>query len=174
MSSSSKPISMYQASVPVFVDGLSTLTHLLEKGEAHARETGAEPADLVEARLAPDMLTLAGQVQRASDTSKLSLERLTGIPAPKLEDNEKTFAELYARIDRTAGYLKNFAEAQLDGSESRTIELKLRDFTPSFTGASYLFRFALPNFFFHVTTAYDILRHKGVKIGKRDFLRINS
>jgi hypothetical protein len=166
------PISMYQASVPVFVEGLMTLTHLLQKGEAHARETGGAPADIVEARLAPDMLTLAGQVQRASDTSKLSLERLTGVPAPKLEDNEKTFADLYVRIDRTAAYLKNFAEGQLDGTETRTIELKLRDFSPSFTGASYLFTFALPNFFFHVTTAYDILRHKGVKIGKRDYLQL--
>lgn len=168
------PISTYQASVPVFVEGLNVLTHLLQKGEAHARETGADPASLVEARLAPDMLTLAGQIQRASDTSKLSLERLTGVPAPKLEDNEKTFAELYVRIDRTLAYLKNFAESQLEGAEARTIELKLRDFTPTFTGASYLFAFALPNFFFHVTTAYDILRHNGVKIGKRDFLRLKG
>ncbi len=104
------PVSMYQASVPVFVEGLSTLAHLLQKGEAHALETGADPATLVEARLAPDMLTLAGQVQRASDTSKLSLERLTGIPAPKLEDNEKTFADLYVRIDRTKAYLGNFGK----------------------------------------------------------------
>jgi len=168
------PVSMYQASVPVFIEGLSTLTHLLQKGEAHASETGTDPASLVEARLAPDMLTLAGQIQRASDTSKLSLERLTGIPAPKLEDSEKTFAELYVRIDRTAAYLKNFAESQLDGSETRAIQLKLRDFSPSFTGASYLFSFALPNFFFHVTTAYDILRHKGVKIGKLDYLRLKG
>jgi hypothetical protein len=168
------PISMYQASVPVFVEGLRTLTHLLQKAEAHAHETGADPASLVDARLAPDMLTLAGQVQRASDTSKLSAERLTGIPAPKLEDNEKTFADLYTRIDRTLAYLTNFAEAQFEGAETKTIQLKLRDFTPSFTGSSYLLTFALPNFFFHVTTAYDILRHKGVKVGKRDFLRLNG
>jgi hypothetical protein len=166
------PISMYDASVPVFVEGLATLTQLLQKGEAHARETGVDPASIVEARLAPDMLTLAGQVQRASDTSKLSLERLTGVPAPKLEDNEKTFAELYVRIDRTRAYLENFAAGQLDGTENKTIELKMRDFSPSFTGSSYLLAFALPNFFFHVTTAYDILRHKDVKIGKRDFLRL--
>ncbi|MET0867543.1 MAG: DUF1993 domain-containing protein [Pseudorhodoplanes sp.] len=166
------PISMYQASVPVFVDGLTTLTYLLQKGEAHAREAGVDPADIVEARLAPDMLTLAGQIQRASDTSKLSLERLTGVPAPKLEDNEKTFADLYVRIDRTVAYLKNFADGQLEGSETKAIELKLRDFSPSFTGASYLLTFALPNFFFHVTTAYDVLRHKGVKVGKQDYLRL--
>jgi hypothetical protein len=166
------PISMYQASVPVFAHGLSVLSHLLQQGEAHARDTGADPATLVEARLAPDMLTLAGQVQRASDTSKLAIERLSGLPAPRMEDNEKTFAELYARIDKTIGYIKSVTEAQLTGTESKTIELKLRDFNPTFTGSSYLFTFALPNFYFHTTTAYDILRHKGVKIGKRDYLRL--
>jgi hypothetical protein len=163
---------MYQASVPVFAHGLSVLSHLLHQGEAHARETGADPATLVEARLAPDMLTLAGQVQRASDTSKLSIERLSGVPAPRLEDNEKTFADLYARIDRTIGYIKGVTEAQLAGTETKTIELKLRDFNPTFTGSSYLFTFALPNFYFHTTTAYDILRHKGVQIGKRDYLQL--
>ena len=106
------------------------------------------------------MLTLAGQVQRASDTSKLAIERLSGLPAPRMEDNEKTFAELYARIDKTIGYIKSVTEAQLTGTESKTIELKLRDFNPTFTGSSYLFTFALPNFYFHTTTAYDILRHK--------------
>jgi hypothetical protein len=163
---------MYQASVPVFVHGLSIMSHLLHQGEAHARDTGADPATLVEARLAPDMLTLAGQVQRASDTSKLSIERLSGAPAPRLEDNEKTFAELHTRIDKTIAYIKSVAETQLAGSENKTIELKLRDFNPTFTGMSYLFTFALPNFYFHTTTAYDILRHKGVKISKRDYLRL--
>jgi hypothetical protein len=168
------PISMYQASVPVFIHGLSVLTHLLQQGEAHARETGTDPASVVEARLAPDMLTLAGQIQRASDTSKLALERLTGIPSPKLEDNEKTFAELHARIERTIAYLKNFSESDLDAAETRSIQLNFGDFRPAFTGSSYLLSFALPNFFFHVTTAHDILRHKGVKIGKRDFLRLQG
>ncbi len=168
------PISMYQASAPVFLEGFATLTHLLRKGEDHAHETGIDPAQIVEARLAPDMLTLAGQIQRASDTAKLSMERLTGVHAPKFEDNEKTFADLYGRIDRTRAYLEKFAAEQLADAETRTIELKLRDFTPTFSGASYLFAFALPNFFFHVTTAYDILRHNGVKLGKRDFLRLKS
>lgn len=168
------PITMYQASVTVFVDGLATLAHILQKGEAHAQEAGIDPLSLVEARLAPDMLTLAGQVQRASDTSKLSLQRLTGVPAPTMEDNEKTFADLYSRIERTRSYLGSFTQAQLDGTENRTIELKLRDFTPTFTGASYLFTFALPNFLFHVTTAYDILRQNGVKIGKPDYLRLQT
>jgi len=168
------PISLYQASVPVFTRGLTTMSHLLRKGEAYAREIGADPASLTEARLAPDMLTLAGQVQRASDTSKLAMERITGTPSPKLEDNEATFADLYARIDKTIAYIEGFNEAQLDGLESRTIELKLRDFAPTFSGSSYLFTFALPNFFFHVTTAYDILRHKGVPLSKMDYLRLKD
>ncbi len=166
------PISMYQASVPVFTHGLSVLTHLLQQGEA--AEAGGDPSALLEARLAPDMLTLVGQVQRASDTSKLALERLTGIASPKLEDNEKSFADLYARIGRTLAYLNTFTEGQLDGTETNSIELKLGEFRPAFTGASYLLTFALPNFFFHVTTAYDILRHQGVKIGKRDYLRLKG
>lgn len=167
-------ITMYQASVPVFLQGLETLTHILRKGEAHARETGVEPTSLVAARLAPDMLTLAGQVQRASDTSKLSLERLTGVAAPKMEDNEATFAELYARIERTTSFIASFSEAQLEGTGTKRIELKLRDFNPVFTGVSYLLNFALPNFFFHMTTAYDILRHKGVPLSKRDYLRVKG
>jgi hypothetical protein len=158
-------ISMYQASVPVFLHGLGTLTHILRKGEAHAQETGADPASYVEARLAPDMLTLAGQIQRASDTSKLALDRLSGAPAPKMEDNETTFAELFARV---------IPETQLDGTDTKRIELKLRDFNPVFTGASYLLTFAVPNFYFHVTTAYDILRHKGVPLAKLDYLRLKG
>jgi hypothetical protein len=167
-------ISMYQASVPVFLHGLGTLTHILRKGEAHAQETGADPASYVEARLAPDMLTLAGQIQRASDTSKLALDRLSGAPAPKMEDNETTFAELFARVERTAAYIGSIPETQLDGTDTKRIELKLRDFNPVFTGASYLLTFAVPNFYFHVTTAYDILRHKGVPLAKLDYLRLKG
>ena len=167
-------ISMYQASVPVFLHGLGTLTHLLRKGEAHALETGADPASYVEARLAPDMLTLAGQIQRASDTSKFAIERLSGVASPKLEDSEKTVTELLARIERTAAYIDSIQEAQIDGTETKRIELKLRDFNPVFTGASYLLTFAVPNFYFHVTTAYDILRHKGVPLAKPDYLRLKG
>jgi hypothetical protein len=167
-------ISMHQASVPVFLHGLGTLTHILRKGETHARETGADPVSYVEARLAPDMLTLAGQIQRASDTSKLALERITGIAAPKMEDIETSFDELHARIERTATFIGSFTDAQLQGIEAKDIALKLRSFTPVFTGVSYLLTFALPNFFFHVTTAYDILRHKGVPLGKLDYLRLQG
>ena len=120
------------------------------------------------------MLTLAGQIQRASDTSKLALERITGVAAPKMEDNEKTFAELLARVERTAAYIGSVPETQLDGTDTKRVELKLRDFNPVFTGASYLLTFALPNFYFHVTTAYDILRHKGVPLAKLDYLRLKG
>ncbi len=165
------PLSMYQASVPVFVHGLKALAHLLHRGETHARETGADPAALAAARLAPDMLPLSGQVQRACDTAKLSLERLTGVAAPRMEDTEKSFDELYARIDRTLAYLEGFTEAQLTGSETRIVNLDRHDYKPTFDGASYLFSFGLLNFCFHITTAYNILRHQGVKVGKRDYLR---
>ncbi len=168
------PISMYQASVPVFLQGLSTLAHILRSGEDHARTSGADPASFVEARLAPDMLTLAGQVQRASDTAKLSLERLSGVAAPKMPDTENSFAELHARIEKTAAYIDGVTEAQLAGAETKSIELSLRDYKPVFTGMSYLLGFGLPNFFFHVTTAYDILRHKGVPLSKRDYLRLQG
>ena len=168
------PISMYQASVPVFRQGLETLTHILRMGEDHARASGIDPASFVDARLAPDMLTLAGQVQRASDTSKLSIERLSGVPAPKMEDTEKSFDDLQTRIRKTTAYLDTVTEAQLAGAEDKRIELKLRDYNPVFTGASYLFGFGLPNFYFHVTTAYDILRNRGVALSKRDFLRLTQ
>jgi hypothetical protein len=164
------PIAMYQASVPVFVRGLSIFAIVLNRGETHARETGQDPATLTAARLAPDMLPLTGQVQRASDTSKLALERLTGIVAPRMEDNEQSFADLQTRIDRTMTYLKNFTEVQLEGSETRRVTVKTEKFETSFSGDAYLLTFALPNFFFHITTAYDILRHKGVPLGKRDYL----
>jgi hypothetical protein len=167
-------ISMYQASVPVFLEGLHTLTHILRKGEDHARANDIDPVSFVDARLAPDMLTLAGQVQRASDTSKLSVERLSGVSAPKLSDTERSFAELYGRIEKTTAYLDGITDAQLAGAETKRLELKLRDYNPVFTGTSYLFGFGLPNFYFHVTTAYDILRHKGVPLSKRDFLRLQA
>jgi hypothetical protein len=167
-------ISIYQASIPVFRQGLDTLAHILRKGEEHARANGIDPVSFIEARLALDMLTLAGQVQRACDTSKLSAERLSGAPAPKMEDTERSFAELYGRIEKTIAYLDGITDAQLAGAETKRIELKLRDYNPAFTGTSYLFGFGLPNFYFHVATAYDILRHKGVPLSKRDFLRLQA
>ncbi|MEM5294552.1 DUF1993 domain-containing protein [Burkholderia sp. JPY481] len=163
-------ISMYQASLPVLIRGLTNLQAILGKAEAHAAAKQIEPSVFTNARLAPDMLPLVRQVYIASDTAKGCAARLAGVEPPKFEDVEQTFDELRARIQKTIDYLKEFNAAQIDGSESRTITLKLRPGPIEFTGASYLFGFVLPNFFFHVTTAYDILRHNGVELGKLDYL----
>jgi hypothetical protein len=164
------PLSIYQASIPVLIRGLEVLSTLLEKGSAHAATKGLDPATLVMARLAPDMLPLSGQVQRASDTSKFAAERLTGVPAPRFEDKEVTFEELQARIRATLAYLRTIEPGQMEGSEIREVVVATRDSKWVFRGDSYLLTFALPNFFFHITTAYDILRQNGVVIGKRDYL----
>jgi uncharacterized protein len=163
-------LSMYQASVPVFVRGLNILSTLIGRAEAYTTEHGNDATELLEARLAPDMLSLIGQVQRASDTSKLSGQRLSGVAAPRFEDTEASFADLERRIAGSIAYLETLQPAQFEGSESRTIELNFGEFKPSFTGTSYLLTFALPNFFFHLTTAHDILRHNGLPIGKLDYL----
>jgi hypothetical protein len=156
-------LSMYQASIPPLLRGLTVLSAVLQKGEAQA-------ATLVDARLAPDMLTLVGQVQRASDTSKGCGARLAGIEAPSMADNEKTFADLQARIAKTADFLKSLKAEQIDGSEDKAIALKAGERAFNLTGRTYLFSFVLPNFYFHVTTAYAILRNNGVPLGKMDYL----
>ena len=162
--------SLHSLSVPVFKQMLGGLQTVLAKAEAHATARKIDPDALLQARLFPDMFPLLRQVQVASDFAKSVAARLANVEVPKLDDNEKTFAELYARIEKTIAYIGSFKEEQLDGSEDKTIELKLRNFTPTFSGSSYLFTFALPNFFFHVTTAYDILRNSEVPIGKLDYL----
>jgi hypothetical protein len=159
------PLSMSQASIPLFVRALRNLSEILKKGETHA-----DSASFVEARLAPDMLTLAGQIQRASDAAKGCAARLSATPAPSFADVEKTFPELQERIQKTIDYLKSVPASAIDGSEERPITLKTGGNEVHFTGVQYLQGFAIPNFFFHVTTAYAILRHKGVAIGKMDFL----
>jgi hypothetical protein len=164
------PLSMYEISIPVFIRGLRVLSTLLEKASSHAKTAGMDPADLINARLAPDMLTLAGQIQRTSDTAKLAIERLTGVQSPRMEDKESSFAELQERIAKTIAYLESVDASKLDGSEAQTITLSFGEFEQSFLGEAYLLTFTLPNFFFHVTTAYDILRNKGVPIGKLDYL----
>ncbi|MFT8245858.1 DUF1993 domain-containing protein [Roseomonas sp. BN140053] len=164
------PLSMFQASVPGFRRGLEVLGTLLDKGAAHAEATGMDPAAVVGARLAPDMLTLAGQVQRASDTSKLSAARLSGTEAPRFEDTETTLPELRARVAKTLDYLGGLDPAQFEGSEEREVVVPAGPVRIRFQRADYLLSFALPNFYFHVTTAYDILRHLGVPVGKRDYL----
>lgn len=163
-------LSIFEASIPVFLRAFDNFSAILEKGETFAQVKGIDPATLVEARLAPDMLSLAGQVQRASDTAKFCAARLTATQGPSFEDNEASFAELHARIAKTVAYLKGFDAASFDGAEIRQIVLKRRQGEVTLDGRGYLFTFALPNFFFHVTTGYDILRHKGVPVGKSDFL----
>ncbi len=163
-------ISMYEASIPVFVQMLGSLKVLLEKGVAHAAARKFDPAVLVNSRLAPDMFPLSRQIQIASDAAKGAAARLSGTEAPKFEDRETTLPELIARIDKTLDYLKSFRPAQIDGSEERKVVVKTSQREFSFTGLTYLQYWALPNFFFHVTTAYNLLRHNGVEIGKADFL----
>ncbi|WP_445656967.1 DUF1993 domain-containing protein [Achromobacter sp. NCFB-sbj8-Ac1-l] len=163
-------LSMYQASVPVFIRGLTVLAALLEKGAAHAAASGIDPAELVNARLAPDMYPLSGQVQRASDASKFAVQRLSQVESPKFPDEEATFEQLQKRVADTIAYLQSVPADKLDGAEGRKVTLSFGDFKPEFQGDAYLLTFALPNFYFHVTTAYDILRHAGVAIGKLDFL----
>ncbi|WP_332608824.1 DUF1993 domain-containing protein [Achromobacter sp. ESBL13] len=163
-------LSVYQASVPVFIRGMTVLASLLEKAAAHAQAQGIDPAELVNARLAPDMYPLSGQIQRASDAAKFAVQRLSQGQAPKFADEEKTFEELQQRIANTIAYLQSVTAEQVEGAADRQIVVNFGDFKPEFRGDTYLLTFALPNFYFHVTTAYDILRHAGVKIGKLDFL----
>lgn len=163
-------ISMYQASVPVFIRMLNNLAAVLGKGEAYAEAKKIDPTVLTGSRLYPDMFPLSRQVQIATDNAKGPAARLAGVEVPKFEDNEKTFAELRARIQKTVEFLQTLKPEQIDGSEDRTITLPMRTKTLTFQGMPYLLNFALPNFYFHVTTAYDILRHNGVEIGKQDFL----
>ncbi len=163
-------ISMYQASVPTFINMLNNLAAILEKAAAHAETKKIDPAVLVNSRLYPDMLPLSTQVQIAADNAKGSAARLAAVEPPKYEDNETTFPELIARVQKTVSYLKTFKPEQIDGSEEKTIVLEMRTRTLTFQGMPYLLNFVLPNFYFHVTTAYDILRHCGVELGKRDYI----
>lgn len=161
-------LTMSQISVPVFVRALNVLSTLLTKGEEHASVNGLAPEALLGARLAADMLPLSAQVQRASDTAKFAAQRISGGEGPKFADDETTFAQLQERIAQTVAYLEGVDAAQLDAGADREVKLSWANAT--FTGESYLLTFALPNFFFHIVTAYDILRNQGVKLGKLDYL----
>jgi hypothetical protein len=163
-------ISMYQASVPAFTLLLNNLSAILEKAMAHAEARKIDAAVLFNARLYPDMFPLSRQVQIATDNIKGGVARLAGLEPPKYEDNETSFPELIARLRKTADYLATFKPEQIDGSEDRTITLKFRDSTRTFVGMPYLLHYVLPNVYFHVATAYGILRHNGVEIGKQDYL----
>jgi hypothetical protein len=163
-------ISMYQASVPVFVRALTNLAHVLKKGEAHATAKGVTDEVLLQTRLIPDMLPLVRQVQIAADMATRGAARLAGVEPQAFEDNETTLAQLQARIERALAYVKTFTPAQIDGSEARAIVLKMRTGELNFTGQNYLLQFVLPNLFFHCTTTYTILREAGAELGKSDFI----
>jgi hypothetical protein len=161
---------MYQASVPVLTRQLGTLSSLLDKGVAHASAAGIDPSDLLSTRLAPDMHPLTRQVQIASDGAKGGVARLAGIDVPSFPDEETSFPELRERIAKTIAFVESVPADLIDGSEERRITLKAGPREFEFRGQDFLLRFVLPNFFFHVTTAYAILRHRGVQIGKLDYL----
>lgn len=162
--------SLYQTSVPVFTRALGNLASILDKAVAHTTEKGVAPSTLLEARLAPDMFPLTRQVQSACDAAKFAAARLAGIPAPVFADVETTFPELQSRITKTLEFLASVAPEQIDGQEERAVLLKTPSKELSFTALRYLLDFATPNFYFHATTAYAILRNQGVAIGKLDYL----
>jgi uncharacterized protein len=163
-------ISMYQACVPAFSRALENLAVILEKAQAHAETKKFEPAALLNARLYPDMFPLSRQVQIASDSAKGGAARLAQVPPPAYEDNEATIPELAARLRKTVAWLQTLKPEQFEGSEDRTVTWKTRTAEKSMQGLPYLLHQVTPNVYFHVTTAYDILRHSGVEIGKQDFL----
>jgi hypothetical protein len=164
-------ISMHSASVPIFVRMLTNVSAWLDKAAAHAQAKEFDAAVLLGCRLYPDMLPLTSQVQIACDTAKFCVARLAGAEAPKFDDTEKTVDELKARIAKTIDYLQSVPAAQVEGSEDRAISVPRRGKEPmQLAGEAYLKHFAMANFYFHATTAYAILRHNGVELGKRDFL----
>jgi hypothetical protein len=163
-------ISMYDACVPPGIRMMTSLAAILEKTAAHAEAKKIDPAVLVNARLYPDMFPLVRQVQIASDSAKGGAARLAGLEPPSYEDNEKTLPELIARAKKTVSYLETLKPAQFEGSEDRTINWKTRTTERSMQGLPYLVHQVLPNLYFHVTTAYNICRHNGLELGKKDFL----
>jgi uncharacterized protein len=163
-------ISMHAMSHGVFKKALAQLLHLMDKGVANAKARSFDTSVLVNARLAPDMLSFAKQIQLTSDFAKNSMARLAGIDPPKFEDTETTMEELVARVKKTIDYIDTVPAAALEGSETRDIKIPLRDRTLEMQGLPFLQNWAIPNFFFHYVTAYNLLRHNGVDIGKRDFL----
>ena len=161
---------MHALSVEVFSHTLGNLALILEKAGANAAQRKFDTGVLLGARLAPDMLPLTRQVQIASDIAKNSVARLAGQEPPRFEDTETSIEQLRARIARTIDFLKSVPASALEGSETRTVKVPLEERTLEFTGVDFLQRWAIPNVFFHVVTAYDILRHNGVDLGKRDYL----
>ena len=163
-------LSMYEASIPAFVQMLNSLSAILDKAKEHATSCKIDPEVLLNYRLAPDMFPFVRQLQIAADLAKGAAARLAGVEVPKHDDTEKTFADLKARLAKTLTFVQSFKPSDINGSEDRDIRLTLGEHTMSFKGQPYLVHFVMPNFYFHCATAYDILRHCGVELGKRDFI----
>lgn len=163
-------LSMYQASVPVYIRMLNNLIAVMEKAASHCEAGKIDPAVLINFRLYPDMFNFGKQVQIAADAAKNGSSFLAGVEAPKYEDSEKSFPELIERVRKTIAYLLTFKPEQIDGSEEKAIQIKRGEKTVEYRGQDLLLNRTMPNFYFHVTTAYDILRHNGVVLGKKDFL----
>jgi uncharacterized protein len=164
-------LSMYEMTIPSLQRALNNLSHILKKGEEHADAKKIEHAVLLNARLFPDMYPLTRQVQIATDMSKGAAARLAGLEVPKYEDDETSFEQLQARIAKTLAFIESVKSAQLENSENRDITILVRNKPMDFKGLDYLLKWVNPNVYFHVTTAYNILRHNGVELGKADFLR---
>ena len=163
-------ISMYQASIPQFSKMLTNLSYILKKGEEFASAKSLDSKALVEGRLAPDMFPLTKQVQIACDQVKNGMARIAGVEPPKFEDDEASFADLQERIAKTITFTNNLRPEQINGTEAKEIKFSIKEWKFEFVGEQYLLTWIIPNFYFHVTTAYDILRHQGVEIGKTDYL----
>jgi hypothetical protein len=163
-------ISMFQASVPRLINALNNLSHILDKAQAHIDAKKIDASALIQFRLYPDMLNFTRQVQIASDTAKGVVARLAGVEIPAYEDNEQSIADLKARIAKTIAFIQGFKPEQIDGTEDKDIITKRGEKETHYKGMQFLLGHAIPNVYFHITTAYAILRHNGVEIGKRDYL----
>jgi hypothetical protein len=163
-------LSIYTASIPVFKQILNSLSAILEKTEHHVSQKKIDPSALLQFRLYPDMLPFVRQVQIATDFAKGSAARLAGVDVPAFDDNEQSLADLKARIAKTLAFIESLPPSQIEGSEERPITTGSGEKTKHFTGQTYLLHYALPHFYFHTTTAYAILRHNGVEIGKKDYI----
>ncbi len=163
-------ISMYQVSLPIFVRHLNGLAGCMKKAQALYAEKKYDESTLLSYRFYPDMFSFTRQVRAATDHARTCAALLAGLEAPKYEDNEKSLAELIARVEKTIAWLNTVKPEQIDGSEGKSVTVKMRDRELKFTGQELLLNRSMPNFYFHCTTAYDIMRHNGVEIGKRDFM----
>lgn len=163
-------LSIYDLTVPALLRGFATLSHSLDQAEAHVAAHGLAPETILEARIAPDMLPFAAQIQRASDKAKGGIARLAAIPAPPYDDTEKSFDELRARIAKTVAFIESADTAQFDDAADRLVELRFRSVSGKLKGSVYLTQVLLPDFYFHIATAHGILRNLGVPLGKADYL----